>query len=210
MAKKRFYVIWRGKETGVFDSWDECEKHIRGFAGAEYKSFPTRELAEKAYQGNSTNYLGKDFNKAEISEEKRKLIGEPVSESLSVDAACSGNPGVMEYRGVDTKSGIELFRGGPYENATVNIGEFLALVHGLAYLKERNSNVPIYSDSRTAIKWVNSREIKTNLQKDDKNSRLFEVVDRAIKWLETNSYSNRIIKWETAVWGEIPADFGRK
>ena len=145
-----------------------------------------------------------------MSPEELKKYGKPILNTLSVDAACSGNPGIMEYRGVDTKLAIELFRSKRYDQGTVNIGEFLAIVHGLAYLKERNSDVPIYTDSKTAMKWVKVKAINTKLQKTPQNADLFSLVDRAIYWLQTNEYPNKIIKWETAVWGEIPADFGRK
>jgi ribonuclease HI len=165
-------------------------------------------LARKAFLDNPEHYIGKDFGK--LSEEEKKPFGKPIGDSISVDAACSGNPGTMEYRGVDTLSGAELFRQGPFRHATVNIGEFLAIVHGLAYLAERDFDFPVYTDSRTAMKWVRDKKIKTKLEHTPENTRLFELVDRAISWLETHDYPNRIIKWETAAWGEIPADFGRK
>jgi ribonuclease HI len=127
-----------------------------------------------------------------------------------VDAACKGNPGILEYRGVDTKSGAELFRQGPFPEGTVNLGEFLAIVHALGLLKKMDSDWPVYSDSRTAIAWIKAKRIKTNLKRTAKNEQLFILIDRAITWLKTNPYQNRILKWETAWWGEIPADFGRK
>ncbi|MCD4745088.1 MAG: ribonuclease H family protein [Bacteroidales bacterium] len=210
MPKQKYYAVWKGRETGVFTSWKQCEKQIKGFTGAVYKSFPNKELAEEAFNGNIDDYLGKNFEKPIITKEQRLLIGEAVQESLSVDAACSRNPGILEYRGVDTKLGIELFRQGPFPEGTVNIGEFLALVHGLAYLKKQKSKIPIYSDSRTAIKWLKDKSIKTKLIKNSKNEYLFDLIERAINWLNNNNYENKILKWETAVWGEIPADFGRK
>ena len=130
--------------------------------------------------------------------------------SLSVDAACSGNPGRMEYRGVYTDSGEEIFHVGPFEQGTNNIGEFLALVHGLALLKKQNSPLPVYSDSVSAMAWVRNKKAKTTLIKNEVNQSLFELVERAEKWLKTNTYTTTILKWETQDWGEIPADFGRK
>lgn len=208
--KKKYYVVWKGRKPGIYISWEECHKQIRGFDGAIYKAFPDKEIAEKAYETNSAEYIGKDYFKRELSQQELLLIGEPNKESISVDAACSGNPGIMEYRGVLTANGKQIFRKGPYQEGTVNIGEFLALVHGLAYLKKRNSNIPVYSDSLTAIKWVKTRQVKTKLEKSEENEELFDLIDRAIKWLENNSYGNQILKWHTEAWGEIPADFGRK
>lgn len=208
MAKQKYYVVWEGKEPGVYKSWKECERQIRNFDGALYKAFYDEGLAHKAYLDDPSNYIGKDFGK--LTEEEKKAFGKPIGDSISVDAACSGNPGIMEYRGVDTESGAELFRQGPFKHATVNIGEFLAIVHGLAYLAERNFKFPIYTDSRTAMKWVRDKRINTKLERLPVNKKLFELVDRALKWLDTHDYENKIIKWETAAWGEIPADFGRK
>ena len=142
--------------------------------------------------------------------EEIKKFGAPDFESLSVDAACSGNPGIMEYRGVYSKTGEEIFHQGPFKYGTNNIGEFLALVHGLAFLKQKNSPLPIYTDSKTAIAWVRLKKAKTKLEKKESNAVLFELVARAEIWLQNNKFTTPIIKWETSVWGEIPADFGRK
>ena len=208
MAKQKYYVVWEGKEPGVYNTWKECERQIRNFDRAVYKSFYDEGLAQKAFLDEPQNYIGKDFGK--LREDEKALYGDPIQDSISVDAACSGNPGILEYRGVDTLSGAQLFRQGPFPLGTVNIGEFLAIVHGLAYLAERKSGFPIYTDSRTAMKWVRDKKIKTKLERQPKNEKLFRLVDRAIIWLETNEYPNKVIKWETAAWGEIPADFGRK
>lgn len=208
MAKQKYYVVWVGKEPGIYKTWLECERQIRNFDGAIYKSFVDEGLAHQAYKDDHTNYIGKDFGK--LKEQEKKIYGKPIEDSICVDAACSGNPGIMEYRGVDKLSGAELFRMGPFQYATVNIGEFLAIVHGLAYLAERDFDFPIYTDSRTAMKWVRDKRINTKLERVSINERVFVLLDRAVKWLETHDYSNKIIKWETAAWGEIPADFGRK
>ncbi|AOW21339.1 ribonuclease H1 domain-containing protein [Urechidicola croceus] len=210
MAKKKFYVIWKGHKTGVFTSWNVCKKHIVDFKGAQYKSFISKDEAEKAIKGKYEDYVGKDTKKIKLSKEELEKIGKPIYPSLSVDAACSGNPGKMEYRGVDSQSKKQLFIQGPFEKGTNNIGEFLALVHGLGYLKNKNSNLPIYSDSRIAISWVKKGQCRTNLPITQENKQLFDFVKRAENWLKNNIYSTKILKWETKAWGEIPADFGRK
>ncbi len=210
MAKKKFYVIWKGKKTGVFTSWNTCKKHIENFKGAAYKSFTSREAADKAFRGKYEDYKGKDTKKVKLSNEELKRIGKPVIPSISVDAACSGNPGIMEYRGVDTISKKQLFIQGPFEKGTNNIGEFLALVHGLGYLKQQHINTPIYSDSKIAISWVKKKQCRTNLPIVKENKTLFDLIKRAEKWLIENTYKTPILKWETKAWGEIPADFGRK
>jgi ribonuclease HI len=143
---------------------------------------------------------------------KRKggCMSEIIRCSLSVDASCLGNPGVMEYRGVYTATGEEVFRQGPFPEGTNNIGEFLALVHGLALLKKHGSPMPVYSDSVTARAWVRKKLCKTQLQRSESNRALFELVERAEFWLRQNAYSTPVLIWDTPRWGEIPADFGRK
>lgn len=208
MAKKNFYVVWNGVKPGVYSSWNECKAQVDGYDGAIYKSFPSRELAEKAFNDNPWLYVGKQADK------KKKVsiqnIPEIIQDSLSVDAACSGNPGLMEYRGVYVKTGEEIFKQGPFEQGTNNIGEFLALVHGLALLKQKNYKMPIYSDSVNAIKWVKEKKCKTKLERIPQNESLFYMIERAETWLRENTFSTQILKWKTSEWGEIPADFGRK
>lgn len=210
MAKKKFYVVWKGHKTGVFTSWETCKKHIGNFKDAQYKSFTTREAAEKAFKGKYEDYKGKDTKTITLSNEELSLIGKPLIPSISVDAACSGNPGILEYKGVETQTKKQLFKQGPFQRGTNNIGEFLALVHGLGYLKQHQLEIPIYSDSKIAINWVKSGQCRTNLNITIENKPLFDMVKRAENWLKENSYSNKILKWETKAWGEIPADFGRK
>ena len=136
---------------------------------------------------------------------------EIILDSIAVDAACSGNPGVMEYRGVSLRTGEQIFHKGPFPHATNNIGEFLAIVHALALLKQQgDGSTPIYSDSRTGIAWVRDRKCKSKLVPNAKNAELMQIVRRAEAWLLRNTFTNRIIKWNTEEWGEIPADFGRK
>ena len=210
MAKKeKFYVVWQGKRPGIYNKWSDCKAAITGYKGAQYKSFSTFAEAKKAYNGNYDDYKGKKSNPP-IDKEMLARIGEPNYNSIAVDAACSGNPGVMEYRGVETKTAKELFKVGPFNQGTNNVGEFLALVHGLAFLKKNNSNLILYSDSRIAISWVRQKKCKTNLKETAVNKTIFDLVRRAENWLKTNTYSTPIAKWETKVWGEIPADFGRK
>lgn len=202
MPLKKYYVVWKGLKPGVFDSWKDCEAQIRGFEGAIYKSFPDLKEAQLAFAGNWKDFVGKKVS--------NPRVGNPVLDSLSVDAACSGNPGILEYRGVETQTGNQLFHQGPFPLGTINIGEFLAIVHALAYLKKHDNNLPVYSDSRTAIKWVKDKAVKTKLPRNAKSEPLFELLDRAVNWLNNNEYPNKVLKWQTKFWGEIPADFGRK
>ncbi|UJH69217.1 viroplasmin family protein [Allomuricauda sp. SCSIO 65647] len=210
MAKKKFYVVWKGKRPGIYESWEDCKAQIEGFKGAQYKSFSTFQEAKKAFNGNYLEYKGKKVGKPRLTPEELLKIGEPNYHSIAVDAASSGNPGKMEYQGVDTRTKKVLFKQGPFTEGTSNIGEFLALVHGLAFLKQKKSDRLLYSDSRIAIGWVQKKKCGTKLQQNKKNKKLFELIERAEHWLKSNRYNTPIVKWETRAWGEIPADFGRK
>lgn len=210
MAKKqKYYVVWFGNPAGIFKSWKECKRAIDGVSGAQYKSFESLAEAQKAFNKEYADYKGKSTKKI-LSKDQLKSFGEPNLYSVSVDAASSGNPGIMEYRGVDTQTKKQLFHQGPFKQGTNNIGEFLALVHGLAFLKKHNSDRILYSDSRIAMGWVKKKKCNTKLKMTAQNKALFELVERAETWLKTNTYTTQIVKWETKAWGEIPADFGRK
>ncbi|MFW5974803.1 MAG: viroplasmin family protein [Bacteroidota bacterium] len=208
--KQKYYVVWQGLNPGVYDSWEKCQQQIKNYTGARYKSFASKAIAEQAFAEGPEAKISQNPPKKKISREQAALIGNPVTPSLAVDAACSGNPGTMEYQGVNTADGTPLFHQGPYPDATVNIGEFLAIVHGLAYLKKHNSTIPIYTDSKTAISWVKKKKANTKLERTPKNKTVFDLINRAETWLKTNDWPNQIRKWQTDIWGEIPADFGRK
>lgn len=204
---KKYYVVWKGKVPGVYETWHECQKQIAGTPGAIYKSFKTEREATNAFLGDYRNYVGLEAAKKSMP---KSSSGKYIYPSISVDAACSGNPGDMEYQGVDTKTKALLFRQGPFKQGTNNIGEFLALVHALALYHKSNPNLPIYTDSKTAQAWVRNKKVKTTLQKTKVNEPIFDLMERALQWLHTHTYTNPIVKWDTKDWGEIPADFGRK
>jgi len=208
--KKKYYVVWFGNPTGIFDSWKDCQKAIKGISGAQFKSFESKAEAKTAFSRSYNDYKGTTVKKKMLSTEQLAKIGEPNLYSIAVDAASSGNPGKMEYRGVVTQTKKQLFHQGPFSQGTNNVGEFLALVHGLAFLKQQNSDRILYSDSRIAMGWVKRKKCNTKLKWGVHNKNLYDLVQRAEKWLKENSYSTTIVKWETKAWGEIPADFGRK
>ena len=211
--KQKYYVVWAGVTPGIYDNWTDCQLQTNGYEGARFKSFDTMEEAEQAFASSPYDYIGQ---KATGTEQPRKaaaatgeLPPEVIENRLAVDDACSGNPGQMEYRGVHVASRQQVFHFGPVYG-TNNIGEFLALVHGLALLKQKGIDMPIYSDSRNAIAWVRQKQCKTKLPREPRTEALFQLIERAEKWLRENTYSTPILKWETEQWGEIPADFGRK
>ena len=231
MAKQKYYVVWNGPSPGVYSSWEACQEAVNGVSGAKYKSFKSQEEAEDAFEMGEEAYEEAKANNSDVStssnpSESREssssskperpafnpqtLPAEVIREAIAVDAACSGNPGAMEYRGVYLANGREIFHFGPI-HGTNNIGEFLAIIHGLAILKQKGlDSMPIYSDSVNAQLWVRKHHCKTTLVRNDKTEKLHQMIERAEAWLKSNTYRNPIIKWQTDKWGEIPADFGRK
>ena len=222
MAKKvKYYVVWQGNTPGIYDSWAECEKQIKGVAGAKYKSYESRSLAEQALRigpelaASVIEKQTKGETLLTVDEQGMTAIRpdvagpKPVLDAIAVDAACSGNPGIMEYQGVYVASRTQLFHfKAPV--GTNNIGEFLAIVHGLAYLKKNKMSQILYSDSVNAINWVRAKQCRTKLPLTPDTANLYDIIRRAEAWLHNNRYTTEIRKWDTDHWGEIPADFGRK
>ncbi len=208
MAKKKFYVVWDGHERGVFSSWKDCERAIKAYPGAKYKSFENESQAHKAIQDSYYKYVGKNARPAQPA--NPNAGGGPIAQSIAVDAAYSSASKNMEYQGVYTADKSLLFRIGPLPKGTNNVGEFLAIVHALALCKKNNITLPIYTDSQTAMAWVRNKKAKTTLLEESDNEKLFDYIDRAENWLKQNTWPNKILKWDTRNWGEIPADFGRK
>src|SRR6185295_11969038 len=141
MAKaQKTYVVWKGRKPGLYNTWAECERQIKGFHGAEYMGFPSREAAEAAFRSSYAEYKGRHISN--LSQPRLLAIGKPILDSYAVDAACSDNPGVLEYRCVHTGTKRQVFCEGPFPEGTNNIGEFLALVQALSSLKRKGIASP--------------------------------------------------------------------
>ena len=170
------------------------------------KRFPATAFKEGPAEYWGTNKVVSKLTKADL-----ERIGQPIVDSLCVDAAWNAQTKVMEYQGVWNHNRETAFHQGPFDSATNNIGEFLALVHGLAILVKQEIDFPIYSDSLSAISWVRKKRVKSkSIKLGETSSEINDLVDRALSWVKNNSWENDILKWETEAWGEIPADFGRK
>ncbi len=227
-TKRKFYVVWVGREPGIYDTWADAQEQINGFPGAKYKSYDDIDEATAAYRGDPREQLGlmrallerkPDFSAkppvipAEGGVRDYTAIPGIRLDAIAVDGACSGNPGKMEYRAVRVIDGAEVFHIGDKTllTGTNNIAEYLAMIHLAALLAMAGDfTTPIYTDSRTARAWVRNRQPKTTLPRTPQNERLFEMIERATAWLNANPLTNPILTWDTPAWGEIPADFGRK
>ena len=196
MAKK-VYVVFSGKEPGIYQTWAECQEQTKGVKGAKFKSFEDESVAKREFDA----FIHQD----EMSQEE-------IDNSISTDVSCLGNPGQMEYRVVKTKDGEELFHSPIYSLGTNNIGEFLGVVEAMKYVANHNQmDTIIFTDSITALSWVKSKKPKTVLEISEKTEALFRELKTAISWLESIDVSTfKIMKWETHIHGEIKSDFGRK
>lgn len=225
MAKRsKYYVVWEGKQPGIYRSWDEAKVQTEGWKGARYKSFTSLKEATEAFRKGSDDNLeaiatlllqarrhgGASGTGAETPQESWRGNPEVDHTAIAVDASCMGNPGRMEYRGVDLSTGKEIFCVGPFDDGTNNIGEYLALVHVLALCRQKGVNRPVYSDSRTALSWLRRRHSNSTLRATPANATLRRLLQRADAWVAANTWPNKVMKWDTEKWGEIPADFGRK
>ncbi len=221
MAKdKKYYVIFKGHNPGVYDDWNDAKEQIDGFSNPVYKGYGSPSEAAEAYRKFSRKADDGDLGKflAQASLRTLPKPGQPDYmtnpevdlDAWAVDASCLGNPGKMEYQGVELMTGRTLFRIGPFDDATNNIGEFLAIVHAMALMTREGKVHNIYSDSVSGMSWVRNRKIKTQLQQTPRNAKVFELMARALTWLHTHQFPAKVLKWQTDRWGEIPADFGRK
>lgn len=206
-------MVWTGRRRGIYSSWLDCERQVKGFVGARYKSFRTVEEAKNAFGTTYSDHRAAAASVGRWAGARTR----PIVPSLSVDAACSGSPGRLEYQGVNTATGQRLFHAGPFADGTNNVGEFLAIADALRWLVNQDLAWPTYSDSETAIGWVLRGKCNTKLARTQRNAKLFERIKAAEGELH-HIFANgraagkwpRVLKWDTGKWGEIPADFGRK
>ena len=108
MAKK-FYVVWQGREKGIFTTWAECKKQVDHFPGARYKSFPTLDAAESAFKGTKNTSSQKSPTKKRSTTNTVKTYTASEINALAIDikiftdGGCEPNPG-------KAGSGIALYR----------------------------------------------------------------------------------------------------
>ena len=170
MAKK-FYVVWAGRETGVFTDWATTQRHVHGFPAARFKSFESRSEAEQAFKAGAPPSGGtRSRSSAATSESQTPAL--PVdTEGVQIycDGACDPNPGhagsgIVVYRDGEL---VELWYGLYNPNGTNNTAELNAL-HRALLMAESNiaagRTVRILCDSSYAIncisKWAEGWKAK--------------------------------------------------
>lgn len=162
MASK-FYVVWAGRETGIFTDWNTCKKQVDGFTGARYKSFTSRAEAEAAFTGAkptagsgrraaSAGAKIKTYNAAEVADIAAEV-------KIFTDGGCEPNPG-------EAGSGLAVYRGGVVSElwyglynptGTNNTAELNALHQGMLLAKDEiaaGKSAVVFSDSQYSIQCI--------------------------------------------------------
>jgi ribonuclease HI len=208
---QKYYVVWIGRSPGVYSSWPACLRQVHGYANAKHKSFTSSQAAENAFRDGHEKHWGSN---GRLTPKKPNLLSAaqgPITDSLCVDAAWNSQTKAIEYRGVWLADKSIAFQLGPYWDATNNIAEFLAIVDGLSLLASEGRSCPVYSDSKVAIGWVRDKEVRSkSVHLGKTSSQINDLVHEAVEWLNDNDQHNPVLKWVTRIWGENPADFGRK
>lgn len=205
--KSKYYVVWSGRKPGIYLTWADCSLQVNGYDKARYKAYDTQAEAEKAFaEGPPKGSSVKNEGQTKIT----GVYGPKPTNCIVVDAACAGNPGRMEYRGVLLPDNKVIFKQGPFDMGTNNIGEFLALVHAFAFKEKHNVKLPVFSDSKIGIAWYRDGKAKSKLVPTHRNTQIFELLARAELWLSAHPKREMPKLWVTDVWGDIPADYGRK
>ena len=159
MAQK-FYVVWSGRQTGVFTDWATTQRAVDKYAGARFKAFPTRAEAEEAFGGGAKKASRQNASRPD-TEHSRPHATHQFSVSIYCDGACDPNPG-------HAGSGIVVYRAGELAQlwfglynpmGTNNTAELNALYHALRMAEAEintGSRVEVCSDSAYSINCIRS------------------------------------------------------
>ena len=151
MTGKKVYAVRAGRETGIFQTWKECQRLVTGYPGAEYKSFTTWEAAEE--------YLGKKQDVQAIPETAAEIY---VDGSFDVRTGKFGCGVVILYKGevITLKHGYDDPASAELRNVA---GEVMGAVNAIRYCQEHDiDEVYIYHDYNGIGKWGDD-EWKANL-----------------------------------------------
>lgn len=209
----KYYVVIAGRKPGIYTTWAECEAQTKGFKGAKFKSYPNRQDAENALRaGDIRNKPLPETKRTETPKQPLQTFDKLPTHAISVDVGTKGNPGPTEYRIVNVHTRQELYRSGVFGMGTNNLGELLGLLHGIKYASMQTPVPVVYSDSKLAISWLRKRAYNSTLPRTRESALLFDQIDKGFEALARDEKMAAVVvsKWETKIYGEIPADFNRK
>jgi len=163
---QKFYVVWSGRQTGVFADWAAAQKAVDKFTGARFKSFPTRAEAEEAFArgdgaGIAPNSVGNANSSSRISPRRARHTAHQFDVSIYCDGACEPNPGHAGCGIVVYRAGklAQLWFGLYNPMGTNNTAELNALYHALRMAEAEitsGNTVEICSDSAYSINCIRS------------------------------------------------------
>lgn len=133
----------------------------------------------------------------------------PVRDSIQRDGFYHG---AVEWQVFDVATGRRIFASKVYHHGNINQGEFNAIVDAVYLLQAIGERtVPVYSDSMTAIAWFNNRKVSSKHPHNELTEEISSATKRSLAWIKENHQRlNPVLFWNNRVWGENPADYGRK
>ncbi len=155
MAKKKYYAIAQGIKPGIYTSWPEAEAQVKGYAGAKFKGFPSREEAEMWIKNPD---IPSTKSKSPKKDSPNNTFNKPVLADncieIYTDGGAINNPGPGGYGVVIIVDGETTELSGGYKNTTNNRMELMACIKGLAALPVRNRAVALFSDSSYVVNGI--------------------------------------------------------
>lgn len=163
MAKK-YYVVWAGREPGIFTDWASCKRSIDKFAGAKYKSFPNKSEAEAAFSSGAVSKSATAKSSGAKKSSSKSAVAFGVSDYdvvIYCDGGCDPNPGRAGSGSAVYKNGklSSLWYGLYNANGTNNTAELNALHQSLIMAETaalKGASVGILCDSMYSINCVSN------------------------------------------------------
>lgn len=189
MAKKKFYAVASGRETGIFTTWPAAEAQVKGFGGAKYKGFVSRAEAEAWIEDPQWGQKKRPCQKkAQIPQ----VISSGADIEIYTDGGAINNPGPGGYGAVLLVDNELYELSGGYLHTTNNRMELMACLKGIAALPDRSGTVALFSDSKYVVNgiskgWAKGWRKRGWLKSDGKpaiNADLWEALLDAIEGLD--------------------------
>jgi ribonuclease HI len=153
MTPKKVYAVAVGLQTGIFETWPEAEKQVKGCAGAKFKGFTDRAEAEAWL-------LNPQYSHAPAKKSSASKTAPPTPQgrtgeiNIYTDGGCSNNPGPGGYGAILVSDGHEQEISGGFRLTTNNRMELMACIVALQHLKERNRPITVWSDSSYVVNGI--------------------------------------------------------
>lgn len=201
MKNNKYYVVFKGYNTGIYDNWNDCKKQVNGFSGALHKSFESPDEAEKAFE----EYSESSNTNLEFEQPTSYSI-----KSIIVSGNCPNNFGEMSYQWNLVASTNNAKRKNLSIIGTKNIADFIAIIDLIKLTKKVKLNLPIYTNSKTAVNWILNKKCNHQLFVSKQTETVLALVKEHDEWLLNNIIENEILLWNSNSWGVFPIVSKRK